>query len=96
MVQQSLAVNILHEYPELLRCMVPVGVVLKIGRQRELDAQKGARDRLHVAAQLHDWDGVDKFVDLFAELREVDELADLRYAKWYNKDKKLISLLSRI
>ena len=76
-VQYRLAVDVLDEDPERLRHVVVLRVELEVALDGELDEEQVARDRLHVPLELNLRDDVDVLVDLAAELREVDQLANL-------------------
>mmetsp|Transcript_45500 Transcript_45500/g.131780 ORF Transcript_45500/g.131780 Transcript_45500/m.131780 type:complete len:398 (+) Transcript_45500:1843-3036(+) len=77
LVEDLLAVDVLHEDPEWLRAPVHTGVPLEIGSDRQLHHEAGARDGLHVGAQVQLRELVHQLVDGLAHLREPDELTNL-------------------
>mmetsp|Transcript_6109 Transcript_6109/g.13307 ORF Transcript_6109/g.13307 Transcript_6109/m.13307 type:complete len:274 (+) Transcript_6109:2928-3749(+) len=76
-VQNVLLVDVLDEYVEGLGRAVDLGLELEVGRDRELNAQDGARDGLHVRGKLEPRELVNEAVDRLAHLGEADQLANL-------------------
>ena len=69
-VQDGLAVHVLHDHPERLGGAVDLLVPGEVGREGQLEPQHGARDGLHVALQLQTRQLVHRAVDGLAHLGE--------------------------
>mmetsp|Transcript_113777 Transcript_113777/g.326945 ORF Transcript_113777/g.326945 Transcript_113777/m.326945 type:complete len:596 (+) Transcript_113777:2084-3871(+) len=78
LVQDLLTVDILDENPERLGSPMDARIPLEIGGDRQLHHEAGARDGLHVCAQIQLGKLVDQLVDGLAHLGEPDQFADLR------------------
>ena len=76
-VQNRLAVVVLHEDPKGLHAAVQLVVPLEVRRDGEVHLKHGARDGLHRRRQLQPWELMHEAVDGLAHLGETNQLANL-------------------
>mmetsp|Transcript_16685 Transcript_16685/g.49879 ORF Transcript_16685/g.49879 Transcript_16685/m.49879 type:complete len:382 (-) Transcript_16685:3635-4780(-) len=80
-VQQELAVAVLHQNPERFHHVVHLLVPLEVGGDGEVDLQHGASDGLHVCRELQPRELVNQLVHRLAQLGRLDHLANLLAAQ---------------